>query len=164
MDTIIVSVETRCGSNQSISGIEAHLGFWLRRVSNAVSGSFVRSLKDQQASAAEWVLLRELYERGEATPTDMAETLTMTRGAVSKIVDKLEAKGWIAIRSTPSDGRVQVLSLTRSGRRVVPVLARIADQNDEQFFRCLTANERDVLGKLLAKLAECNQIQDVPVQ
>ena len=92
------------------------------------------------------------------------ETLAMTRGAVSKIVDKLEAKGWIAIRSAPSDGRVQVLSLTQSGRRFVPVLARIADQNDERFFRCLSASERDVLAKLLVKLAECNQIRDIPVQ
>jgi DNA-binding MarR family transcriptional regulator len=163
-ETTIVSVETRTDRNQAISGIEAHLGFWLRRVSNNVSSSFVRSLKDRQASAAEWVLLRELYGRGEATPKDMAETLAMTRGAVSKIVDKLEAKGWIAVRSAPSDGRVQVLSLTQSGRRFVPVLARIADQNDERFFRCLAASERDVLGKLLVKLAECNQIRDIPVQ
>jgi DNA-binding MarR family transcriptional regulator len=108
-------------------------------------------------------LLRELYERGEAAPKEMAEALAMTRGAVSKIVDKLEAKGWISIRSTPLDGRVQVLSLTRRGRRVVPVMARIADQNDQRFFGCLTANERDVLGKLLVKLAECHHIQGVPV-
>ena len=149
---------------QTISGIEAHLGFWLRRVSNTVSSSFIRSLKEQQTSAAEWVLLRELYERGEATPTEMADTLTMTRGAISKIVDKLEAKAWIAIRSTPSDGRSQVLSLTRTGRRVVPILAKIADQNDERFFACLAVSERDMLRTLLIKLVECNAIQDVPVE
>ena len=162
-ETKLVSMETMI-RNQSISGIEAHLGFWLRRVSNNISSSFIRSLKDQQASAAEWVVLRELYGREEATSTGMAETLAMTRGAVSKIVDKLKTKGWITIRSAPADGRVQVLSLTRSGRRVVPVFAKIADQNDERFFRCLTASERDVLRKLLAKLAECNQIRDVPVE
>lgn len=163
MSTRLVDMETIGVSKQSASALEAHLGFWLRRVSNHVSGSFVRSLRDQRASAAEWVLLRELYERGEAAPKEMAEALAMTRGAVSKIVDKLEAKGWISIRSTPLDGRVQVLSLTRSGRRVVPVMARIADQNDDRFFGCLTANERDALGKLLVKLAECHQIHGVPV-
>ena len=157
-------METISDSRQSISGIEAHLGFWLRRVSNTVSNSFARSLKDRQVSAAEWVLLRELYERGKATPKEMVETLTMTRGAVSKIVDKLEAKSWIAVGSTPSDGRVQVLSLTRSGRRVAPILARIADQNDERFFHCLTEGERDVLRQLLIKLTECNQIREVPVE
>jgi DNA-binding MarR family transcriptional regulator len=157
-------METIIDGKQSISGIEAHLGFWLRRVSNAVSNSFVRSLKDRRVSAAEWVLLRELYERGTAIPKEMVETLTMTRGAVSKIIDKLEAKSWIAVGSTPLDGRVQVLSLTRSGRRVVPILATIADQNDERFFHCLTEGERDVLRQLLIKLTECNQIRDVPVE
>lgn len=157
-------METIAATDASILALEAHLGFWMRRVSNSVSGSFARCLKDQQASAAEWVLLRELLERGQATPKEMAELLGMTRGAVSKIVDKLEAKAWISIKGTPLDGRVQVLSLTRSGRRVVPRMARIADQNDERFFGCLTEEERDVLRKLLVKLAECNQIRSVPVE
>lgn len=157
-------METRTPIDFPISGLEAHLGFWMRRVSNSVSGSFVRCLKDQQASAAEWVLLRELFERGEATPKDMAELLGMTRGAVSKIVDKLETKAWISVKGTPLDGRVQVLSLTRAGRRVVPLMAKIADQNDERFFRCLTSNERDALRKLLVKLTECNQIRNVPME
>jgi DNA-binding MarR family transcriptional regulator len=164
METILDSMETRSEANPSVSALEAHLGFWMRRVSNSVSDSFVRSLRDQQASAAEWVLLRELYDRGEATPKEMTESLGMTRGAVSKIVDKLEAKGWISIKGTPLDGRVQVLSLTRKGRRVVPIMARIADQNDERFFRCLTTQERNGLKKLLIKLAECHQIRNVPVE
>ena len=37
----------------------------------------------------------------QATPGEMAEALTMTRGAISKIVDKLQSKGWIRSRSSP---------------------------------------------------------------
>src|SRR5579875_2578707 len=104
-------------SNPAISGLESHLGYWLRRVSNAVSGRFAHALREQQqTSTAEWVLLRQLYDRGEATPGDMAEALGMTRGAVSKIVDKLEGKDWVLSKPAPTDGRVQLLSLTRNGQ------------------------------------------------
>lgn len=160
----VVSVETTSRKPDSISGLEAHLGYWMRRVSNHVSGTFVRALKQVETSAAEWVFVRELYERTEATPGEMAEAVGMTRGAVSKIVDKLEAKGWVRASGSPSDGRVQVLSLTRTGQRAVPGLARIADENDEEFFGCLSANERDALRRLLVKLADCNGIREVPVE
>src|SRR5689334_5809911 len=94
------------------SQLEAHLGYWLRKVSNAVSSDFARSLQARQTSVAEWVVLRRLYDRHEATPGELADALAMTRGAISKIVGKLDAKGWIRSRIKSEDNRVQLLSLT----------------------------------------------------
>ncbi len=144
--------------------LETHLGYWLRRVSNAVSGSFARSLQERQTSVAEWVLLRRLYDRKQSTPGELADALTMTRGAISKIIDKLQEKGWIRSRIKPEDNRVQLLSLTASGRRVVPELAGIADQNDDRFFAFLNTGERRLLRELLIKLADHHRIRDVPFE
>lgn len=146
------------------SQLETHLGYWLRRVSNAVSGSFARSLQARQTSVAEWVLLRHLYDRKQATPGEFAEALTMTPGAISKIVDKLQAKEWIRSKMKPEDNRVQLLSLTAVGRRIVPELAEIADHNDDRFFAFLETRERHVLRDLLIKLANRHQIRDVPFE
>lgn len=159
---MIVSMETESGIRHS--QLEAHLGYWLRRVSNAVSGGFARSLQARQTSIAEWVLLRHLHDRKQATPGELAEALAMTRGAISKIIDKLQAKEWIKSRIKPEDNRVQLLSLTAVGRRVVPELAEIADHNDEQFFAFLDIRERQVLSDLLIKLANHHQIRDVPFE
>ena len=49
---------------RSTPRLEKHLGYWLRRVSNAVSGEFARALQEKQISVAEWVLLSVLSERG----------------------------------------------------------------------------------------------------
>ncbi|MGD0829628.1 MAG: MarR family transcriptional regulator [Terracidiphilus sp.] len=157
-------METISREKRSISGLESHLGYWLRRVSNKVSGEFARSLHARQTSVAEWVLLRHLYEREQTTPGELAEASTMTRGAISKIIDKLQAKGWIRSKVNPEDNRGQLLSLTPVGRRNLPELAKIADQNDEEFFACLDAGERYVLKDLLSKLAEHHQIRNVPVE
>lgn len=157
-------METIVEPDRSVSGLETHLGYWLRRVSNRVSGEFARSLHARQTSAAEWVLLRHLYQQQQVTPSELAEASTMTRGAISKVIDKLQAKGWIKSRVNPEDNRGQLLSLTPAGRRKVPELAEIADQNDEQFFACLDAGERSALRRLLCKLAEHHQIRDVPVE
>lgn len=163
MESILVSMETR-SARPAISGLETHLGYWLRRVSNSVSGGFAQSLQAKQTSVAEWVLLRHLWGRTHATPGEMAEALTMTRGAISKIIDKLESKGWIRSRINPEDNRGQLLSLSGAGRRIVPELASIADRNDQKFFSCLNAEEKTALRHLLGKLATHHQMHDVPLK
>lgn len=157
-------METRGKNARSIPDLESHLGYWLRRVSNAVSGAFARALQEKQTSVAEWVLLRELHKRVQAAPGDLADYLGMTRGAVSKIVDKLEAKGWVQVCAKEGDSRCRLLSLTRTGQRSLPLLAEIANQNDEAYFGCLSAEERATLRQLLMKLSERNRIQDVPTE
>jgi len=144
--------------------LESHLGYWMRRVSNRVSGAFARALQARQTSVAEWVMLQHLRQRPRTTPGELAEALSLTRGAVSKIVDKLEAKNWIASSTKREDHRVQLLSLTPRGRRVLPQLAEIADRNDRQFFDCLDAGEKASLRHLLGKLAEFHHITDTPVE
>jgi DNA-binding MarR family transcriptional regulator len=144
--------------------LEAHVGYWLRRVSNAVSGNFARALQARRTSVAEWVVLRHLYDTPQTTPGELAESLTMTRGAISKIVDKLQAKGWIRSRIKPQDNRIQLLSLTAVGQRVLPELAEIADRNDDRFFASLDSKEKQTLRRLLTKLVHHHQLCDVPIE
>src|SRR5580698_6202887 len=156
----MASMESNATKAQQLPQLESHLGYWLRRVSNAVSGTFAHALQERQTSVAEWALLRELHERGQTAPGELADSLGLTRGAVSKIVDKLDAKGWIQTEAKEGDSRFRLLSLTRSGRRSLPVLAEIADQNDARYFDCLNAKEKSVLRKLLIKLVDHNSINN----
>lgn len=144
--------------------LEDHLGYWLRRVSNHVSAAFARALQHHRVSVAEWVVLGQIAARPEVRPAELADRLGLTRGAVSKVLDKLEDKKWIKRRSLPADHRVQLLLLTRPGQRVLPRLAAIAGRNDERFFDCLDAKEQRTLRRLLRKLTEVHHIQDVPVE
>jgi DNA-binding MarR family transcriptional regulator len=157
-------METVSGKAQHLPDLESHLGYWFRRVSNAISGAFARALQEKQTSVAEWVLLHELHERGKAAPGELADILGLTRGAVSKIIDKLEAKDWVQMDAKKGDKRYRLLSITRAGRRSLPVLAQIADQNDSAYFDCLSAKEKVILRELLIKLAEHNRIHDVPTE
>jgi DNA-binding MarR family transcriptional regulator len=122
------------------------------------------SLREKQASVAEWVLLRELHKRGQAAPGELADVLGLTRGAVSKVVDKLESKSWFQTDAKEGDNRYRVLSLTRAGKRILPILAQVADQNDSAYFDCLDAKEKVAFRELLIKLAEHNRIHDIPAE
>ena len=143
--------------------LEAHLGYWLRRVSNVVSGTFARVLAAEQFSVAEWVALRLLHGESKRTLGELAAITGMTRGAVSKVLDKLEASSLILRTQNSADRRVQWLSLTPSGQRKVPRLAALADDNDAHFFACLTTKERAELRRLLEKLTEFHGLREPPL-
>ncbi|NGM44157.1 MarR family transcriptional regulator [Rhodobacter sp. SGA-6-6] len=146
-----------------ISDLQAHRGYWLRMVSNAVSQSFARQMADQGVTVAEWVFLRVLHDAEAMAPSSVAEAMAMTRGAISKISTRLEAKGLVQRTGNAQDRRGQTLSLTAEGRAKVPVLAGIADRNDADFFGVLTAEEAAALDRVLAALVARRGLRDVPV-
>ena len=74
---------------KSASNLEDHAGYWLRYVSNHVSHAFARKVEAQGVTVAEWVLLREMLDAGTANPSQLADAVGMTRGAVSKLVERL---------------------------------------------------------------------------
>ncbi|HTJ91803.1 MAG TPA: MarR family transcriptional regulator [Pararobbsia sp.] len=153
----------RATSTASASALEAHLGYWVRLVSNHISGAFARALQEQGLSVAEWVALNQIENGTALTPAVLADAMGMTRGAISKVLDKLESKEWISRATSQEDNRVQRLAATRQGKRVLPELTSIADGSDEHFFGVLEAAERATLRKLLKKLADMHQMHNIPV-
>ncbi len=145
--------------------LDRHLGYRLRQVSNHVSGAFARSLQMSQVSVAEWVVLCLLEEGGTGiSPSDLANKVGLTRGGMSKVLDKLQGKDWIARKVDESDHRSQSILLTHAGRKAVPKLAAIADSNDAEYFGCLKREEKQMLWRLLHKVATHHHIDDVAAE
>ncbi len=148
----------------AVSPLEAHLGYWLRFVSNQVSHSFSLKLADRDVTVAEWVVLRELYECDAMAPSALAEKIGMTRGAISKLGDRLLAKALVTRTTSDDDRRYQALALTAKGRAIVPKLAALADQNDAEFFGHLKAEERENIKSAMREIVDRHGLKSVPVE
>lgn len=148
----------------TVSDLDAHLGYWLRLVSNSVSQSFARRLDAADVTVAEWVFLRKLYDLDSSAPSELAQMMGMTRGAISKLADRLVAKQLVARAASAEDGRAQVLALTAAGRTKVPLLAGLADENDAEYFGPLDAGERATLERLIRKIADSKGIAGAAIE
>ena len=149
-------------STHPVSDLETHLGYWLRMVSNAVSQSFARRVEAESVTVAEWVFLRMLWDIDPVAPSLLAGRMGMTKGAISKLADRLIGKALVERRADPVDGRAQILSLTAAGRALVPRLAALADVNDAAFFGTLSPEDRNDLERLLRKIVMDRKLTDVP--
>jgi len=147
------------------SRLTAHTGFWMRLVSNHVSRAFARRLEASGVTVAEWVVLREMYGGDETTsPGAVAELTGLTRGAVSRLISRLLAKDLVTRRESARDRRYQDIELTRTGVALVPQLARLADENDEEFFRVLSRSDRRTLTDLLKRTAALHHLKQMPIE
>ena len=150
-------------SRRPVSDLTAHVGFWLRLVSNHVSQAFAARLADRHITVAEWSLMRALYDRAPTPPSRIADEMGMTRGAITKLADRLIAKSLIVREASADDGRAQTLALTERGAALVPDLAELADRNDAAFFGSLADADREALQRILRTLAEQGQMKAMPI-
>ena len=148
---------------QPASDLTAHLGYWLRFVSNHVSQAFARKVEAHGVTVAEWVLMRQLLDVEALAPSRLADRMGMTRGAVTRLADRLIGKALLTRAADPQDGRAQTLALTRAGRAIVPKLAALADANDAEFFDSMAPEDRAALLRVLRGIVEKRGLKTLPV-
>ncbi|MBS7700811.1 MULTISPECIES: MarR family transcriptional regulator [unclassified Chelatococcus] len=151
-------------SNSPVSDLTSHLGYWLRMVSNHVSHAFAAKLVEKEVTVAEWSFMRALYGEEPAPPTRLARKMGMTKGAITKLADRLIAKSLVERAANAADGRAQTLALTARGIDLVPTLAALADDNDAEFFGCLTVAERALLEGLLKRMVQHHRLATMPLE
>lgn len=151
-------------SPSNISNLQSHLGFWLRFVSNHVSDSFREKVEALGVSVSEWVVLRELLDQGEASPSALVEKIGMTKGGLSKLLVRLEGKQLLQRYVRDDDRRHHLVVLTEAGRRLVIRLAAVADANDEAFFGHLPLIEQQHLIEAMKSLVRHHNWQDWPIE
>ena len=145
------------------SHLTSHLGYWLRYVSNHVSQAFARKLENRGVTVAEWVMLRELYGVESIAPSRLSGQMGMTRGAITKLADRLIVKALVVRNANPEDARAQTLELTPTGRDLVPELSALADQNDAEFFGHLATDERQSLERALKDIVARRGLTSIPL-
>lgn len=145
------------------AALDSHTGYWLRAVSNHVSAAFARKVEARGVTVAEWVMLRALADGPGTRPARLAERLALTPGAISKLADRLEAKGLIARTPLPDDRRAHLLALSDKGAALVPELARLADANEAEWFGALSPDDRAALDRILRQLADQHRLRAAPL-
>jgi len=137
-----------------ISPQNTHVGYWLRTVSNHVSEAFTRRLEVEDVTIAEWNALSEIWAAKEIMPSKLALTVGMTRGGMSKLIDRLIEKGLVDRAEGLTDRRYQTLTLSPIGKSLVPRLAQQAEDNEDEFFGHLSQRQRAELIELLQNVIE----------
>ncbi|MFE5028243.1 MarR family winged helix-turn-helix transcriptional regulator [Streptomyces sp. NPDC056656] len=86
--------------------------------------------------------------------SELARVCDSTQPRLSKVMDRFEARDWVARRPDPSDGRYTLAALTDAGRRkLVESAPEHVGQVKRLVFDPLSAAQRRHLGAALTRIA-----------
>lgn len=103
-----------------------------RRLDIASTGLMVAFSRAVGISVSEMIALEHIGSNGGLGPSELARRLQMTTGAVTALVDRLEASGYVVRATHPSDRRRIVISRTQKAdeditEEVVPMVMEILE-------------------------------------
>ena len=90
---------------------------------------------------AQCVLLQTLTE-GTWDVSTLAAQSRVTKGAMTRLVDGLEARGWVERQKAPDDGRRVVVALTKSGAKEAKRLATLTEQSIATILESIPKKDR----------------------
>ena len=124
-----------------------------RRLDMALAEMHLWFSREMSMTGGELLALEHLGMEGPLGPTDLAQRLHMRTGAMTALLDRLEAQGRIARRPHSSDRRKVVVHLTEHGRD--EVMAGLHTMVDEviAMAQSLPDEERPVIRRFLDDLA-----------
>ena len=128
----------------------------IHRIAAALTPELVAVYGRHGLGEGEFDVLATLRRQGAPyalTPGELGERTMVSSGAVTKRVDRLEARGLVERRAHPSDGRSRTVALTAAGRAVVDAAMDEHVLNEARLLAGLDPDERAALADLLGRLA-----------
>jgi len=129
-------------SDISISWIVHDVGRLMRKLADRRLGSI-------GLTRAQWQALGNLRRIGPMTQAALADIIEVETATVARLVDRLEAAGWVERRPDPHDRRVKLVSMTEKAEDIMDEVGEIGHQLREDMLCDLSREERD---KLIATL------------
>lgn len=140
------------------------VGAVFRGVLGSIFTEIEHRLVPQGLTHAQWVPLFHLASGRCTTSTDLARALQSDTGAMSRTLDRLEAKGLVVRERSSADRRIVNLKLSEAGRAmaaiVPPVLAEVLNLHLAGFS---SSEWRQLLGLLKRMRANGDALDVVPL-
>ena len=97
-------------------------------------------------------LLMHISRTGPSTQNSIAEAMGVSASAIAVSLKKLEKGSYIEKRTSPSDGRSNLILLTKKGEDVVLQSQRLFEEADELMFLGFLEEEKEQLQWLLERI------------
>lgn len=139
---------------------EESIGYLLRTTVSTLMRAAETAMRPHGLTSVQWAPLMIISRGGNPTAASLARDLNTDTGAMTRMLDRLEAKGLLLRTRSSSDRRVVELTLTEQGRELTTLIPHhlaavynnhLAGFTSEefvqlkQFLRRIIAN-RDVTG------------------
>jgi DNA-binding MarR family transcriptional regulator len=127
--------------------------FLLAQLGGHSSRQWVERLAEVTLDPREVMLFRHVALNEGRSQREVADAVGLPASRIVRIVDALEAKGWIRRRPGKPDRRAKRLYLTPGGKAALDRIMAVSAAHEAELTRGLTPDERAELVRMLARIA-----------
>ncbi len=131
------------------------LGYLLKTNHQLMHECADRVFADHDMTFMQWLALVKLENGLAETASDLCRTLSHDNGAITRMLDQLESRGFVVRERSQQDRRVVKLSITTAGSAILAELTPPFIENLNSALDAFSAEEFAELNRLLGKLKMC---------
>jgi len=131
---------------------EDSAAYLMRQILNTVSQEVERQLAHTGLTNAQWIPLYKLYVGQASTPAELARECRLDAGAMTRTLDRMEAKGLCQRERSASDRRVVTITLTDAGREAAQVIPDVLSQVQNAHLAGFSKDEFELLKSFLRRI------------
>ena len=123
--------------------LSRNFGFLLNDVARLLRTAYDRRIRELGLTRAQWWVLTHLFRSDGITQTELAELLEIEKPTLGRLLDRLEAKGWVRREHDSSDRRVWRVHLTDEVEPALRTMRAIAAELRRDALAGVSAAERE---------------------
>ena len=123
--------------------LSRNFGFLLNDVARLMRTAYDRRIRKLGLTRAQWWVLTHLYRSNGVSQTELAETLEIEKPTLGRLLDRLEAKGWVKREHDARDRRVWRVHLTDEVEPALRTMRAIAKELRRDALTGVGAAERE---------------------
>ncbi|WP_277186735.1 MarR family winged helix-turn-helix transcriptional regulator [Caballeronia sp. BR00000012568055] len=132
--------------------LESSLGYYLSKARNVLVARTDVALKPLDLTSRQIGVVLMLASGRARTPQELSREMSYDSGSMTRMLDRLEKKGFLSRTRSDADRRIVELSLTERGRDAAARLPQIGAAVLNEQLQGFTRAELDTLTGLLARI------------
>jgi len=140
--------------------LERNFGFLVHDIARLMRMNYDRRVKRLGLTRSQWWVINNLFRNDGLTQTELAEALDIERASLGRLLDRLEANGWVQREPCSRDRRAKRIRLASEVGPVMREMRAIAAGLRRDAMSGFTADEQeafvDVLLAIKANLIGLN--------
>jgi len=97
---------------------EHYIGYTLTDVARLMRTVFERRVRSVGLTRSQWLVIARVHRRPGLSQSEVADLLEIEKASAGRLIDRMEAKGWLQRVADGSDRRVNRLHLTPAADRL----------------------------------------------
>jgi MarR family transcriptional regulator, transcriptional regulator for hemolysin len=136
----------------SSTDTDPNVGVVISDIARLMRTEFDRRARKLGLTRPQWLLLSRLHRHPGAAQSELAVMLEVEKATAGRMIDRLEANGWVERRAEPGDRRIKRVYLTDVARREYERMWPVAEATVADALSDLSAQESRQLSDLLTRV------------